>query len=154
MDWTEFRFYVSDEEEDLEVDQYNARVWRSRLICHLLLPMCSMRVCALLIGYFSTVKVFFLLDSDLGSGQVCQYCALLSVPGPPTAHSNAGFWMFLSWKLKDNRHLYCVWVCKLCVLGEGTVDGVQSVAHKAEKFFTLILDRWKCLSQLWLPFLI
>lgn len=39
-------------------------------------------------------------------------------------------------------------------LRRGTGDSVQGVAHTAEIFFTLILDRWKCLSQLWSPFLI
>lgn len=44
------------------------------------------------IVYFSTVKVFFLLDSDLGTGWICLCCALLSVPGARAAHLTADVW--------------------------------------------------------------
>lgn len=53
------------------------------------------RVCALLIVYFYTVEVFFLLDSDLGTSQICQYCAFLSASGAHATHYTAGFWTFL-----------------------------------------------------------
>lgn len=86
--------------------------------------------------YFSTVKVFFLFDSDLGTGQI--YCALLSAPGTRTAHYTAGIRTFLCLgavlDIIENRD-----VCTVC-FRRGTGDGVQTVAHMAEVFFKLIVD--------------
>lgn len=79
------------------------------------------------IVYFSTVKV------------LSQYCALLSATA---ALASGCFCTSECWTWRRT----CV--CTVCFRWR-TGDGVQKVAHMEEIFFTLIVNWWKCLWQLW-----
>lgn len=73
------------------------------------------RVCIIVCAhnvFFHSQSIFFLFDSDLGTGQI--YRALLSAPGPRTAHYTAGIWTFfcaseLCWDIMENRDVCTVW---------------------------------------------